>query len=428
MVSYGLKGKERHTSFYRAVMVSAVVVMVGMGSRNAFAELVFENQARGSSAESVQKTPESYSAVDATSVPAPVPVYVSPQDRGDSILNDSEGRKDPSRADLLRRKRIREEVQNEDKLQARLEELRLKEEQERAVLVDNLESSKHTETKVAVMLPGTTTGAPIYPDGAPVGSYVAQHSSNRNNYSGSIGVSPRLGMAGLTGVQRYDVNVNFATGIGVDVTLDEHFSMEVGWTFSQYGLNLNSADPFVRYLNAYNTYSNKNFETLRFNQNIFDLGFKAHLLDTYSTFRPFIGMGGAFAKGFVNYNKKILRQLERDDYYRLSGGTQDYELSQWLGYVQAGIDIQVNDSIAVGAVFKFYKVLTSDEKGKINNYAFCNGGCYGNGPNYMYPSPYSYYDPYQGSSGTQFDKEMASGSLADANFWQALMTVTFRLL
>ena len=138
------------------------------------------------------------------------------------------------------------------------------------------------------------------------------------------------------------------------------------------------------------------------NQNVFDAGVKLYLLDRDSAVRPFIGGGGGYAKSYINYNSQIINNLNAMGLGN-SNLASDYDVSQFLGYAEAGANVQMNKSISIGLMFRYYEVLSSSENGGINNYAFYNPGNLGASPS----------------------KQYVGGSVAGSGFYNILAGATF---
>jgi outer membrane protein W len=131
---------------------------------------------------------------------------------------------------------------------------------------------------------------------------------------------------------------------------------------------------------------------------------RLYALGRDSKVRPYIGGGAGYSRGFLNYDKRYL------DLARQTGSpglAKDYEISQILGVISAGLDVQVAKAVAVGLNFKYFNVLSSEEEQPINNAALYYGGAYS--PNYL-------QDPA---------KAYLGGSLARSSFYSILGNVSF---
>lgn len=364
--------------------------------------------------------------------PAPVqaaPVQVAPAQAA-PVQTSAEDVQNMSKAELLRRQRVREELKNEDILQERLEELRLRDEKKRT------EDVLTTKTPVAQPAPvsqeavvapvtdrpgqqplplvvpaaanpapaqtGATQGAKSAQESS--GSSVAQMSTEADGSSQNfIDFTPRLGISNMTSDSAYSLKSRFSAGAALGVHVTDNIAVEIGYAYSEYGVEATSSNPYVVGYQVYNRIR----EPLAMKQNVLDAGMKLYLLGSDSRVRPFIGGGAGYAKSYINYDQKIIDGLRQAGY---RGLTNDYELDSVLGYASAGLDIKLSKNISLGAQFKYYGVLTSNENGAINNFALA----YGNG---YYPT-YPAYDPAQ-------EKQILGGSLARQSFYSALVGVSF---
>lgn len=340
-----------------------------------------------------------------------------------------------SRAELLRRERMRQELQNEDLLQERLEALRLKDEEKR---INNLfgEKGEREEAEEPAQAPAqpmvleqeyvTAPGAAA-PTGevvdamamnqasavsAPQGVSTVETSATLESDEEEIqlSVTPRGGVSNMTSTTGYDVQSRFSAGVGLGVGVDDNFSLEAGYSYSEYGVAMTPQNGFVQNVIAWQGggYYNPNLETVALKQNVFDLGLKMHLLGANSRVRPFLGGGGAYAQSFLNYDQRILDVLRQQGF---SGLATDYEISSFLGYLTAGLDVKVSKSLSVGAGIRYYAVLTARENQNLNNMALYNPWNY---------NPMGYYNSLNDPQ-----KQMVGGSLARSSFYSVLAGVTF---
>ncbi|MEK6705697.1 MAG: hypothetical protein AAB116_02300 [Candidatus Poribacteria bacterium] len=372
-----------------------------------------------------------------------------------------------SKSELMRRERMREELKNEDVLQERLEELRLRDERKRTEQIIGSQSisgaietlSGNTAMQQSPSLQ-TQTADTLTANGARVTEFVVPPVTERpgqqameapkqinvaqmsmgtsgvvsNNGAAQaantsvastqidtdktvISIQPRAGLANMLGSNYYNVRPRYSAGIGLGVGASDNLSFELGYTFSEFGVALNSTNPFV--LN-YQAWSNSlgysaNLETVAMKQNVADAGLKLHFLGSDAKLRPFIGGGAAYSRSYINYDQKILSALSQGG---LQGLGRDYEISQFLGYLSSGLDVRMGRTVTFGAVFKYYSVLSSRENQNLNNMALYGAYPYYNNYNY---NPYGAY--YSGLPDA--DKQLVGGSLANASFYSAMAGVTF---
>jgi len=380
------------------------------------------------------------------SAPAPqaaptVIVQAAPQQPAQTMgVATSFGTDEPqSKAELLRRERMRNELQNEDLLQARLEDLRLKDEEKRIDGMfgksgkktdeENYESPYATATAVDTYQVGPVAQANppapqdqyVYTQAAPVPMASEVDSSKTGEDEVSFYVSPRAGISDFSDNSSYKIDSRFAAGIGMGFTVSDYFSIEGGYTYSEYDVSLQDNYGFqpawsgyvAPYGNQY-PYNNANYNEVVMKQNVFDTIFKLHLMSRKSKFRPFIGAGLGYGKSFINYDERTLQWLKAYD----PSQAKDYTLSQYLGILTAGIDVQVSDSVAVGLTGRFYNVFSAKEDGPLYNYAFYNpGNSYNNGGFLPPPPGFNNY--------TNDQKALVTGSLAESNFFNVSLGVNF---
>lgn len=400
-----------------------------------------------SSAEKMQATLSDQSAASSVNQTAqfpPVPtapvnsspsnvVYVNSQSQSQSSSHQSQDStevQNMSRSELLRRERIRTEVKNEDLLQERLEELRLKDEQGRA---DQLIGGAHLPSSPQVVISSSPSNT--MPQEQVIVSPVTDHpgqaasrpSSNRvegqtqDQYSHSYGttamtsdfpeysedrtmveVQPRFGLSDILGSLNgyYNVRPRFSTGISLGVASSENVSFDVGYTYSEFGVVMGNYNPYIYYVaNPYMVPQRS--ETIAMKQNLVDVGMKLHLLSSSSRIRPFLGGGAGYSFSYINYDQNLLNQ---NPYLRQWLG-QDYEVKSFLGFLSGGVDVRVSRGVSLGVVGKYYNVLTSREQGFINN-ALLWGG-------------------YSVAGSSDAEKQYVGGTLARTNFYTLMGSVSF---
>ncbi|MDR3608194.1 MAG: OmpW family outer membrane protein [Oligoflexia bacterium] len=340
-----------------------------------------------------------------------------------------------SRSEMLRRERLRQELKNEDALQTRLEELRLKDEQKRTGQILGTIPTGDEAAAVAAPVaapapapapalqtqaltapvtehPGVVQAVPTLTPGPQVASLQGSSSAEQIGAVGTstaratdapsdadratFSLSGRAGISNFTSSNAgYNISPQFSTGIAASVAATDYVSIELGYTYSQYGVALATTNSYY--------YGASNPQTLQMNQNVMDAGVKINLLGPDSKIRPFVTGGFGYSKGYVNYNSTILSYINANP--SLQGLGTDYDVTQYLGYVGAGADVKLTKSISIGVDFKYFDVLSSNQNNNFNNYAF-----YGNP--YAAPTP---------------DKSYVGSSLATANFYTLMAGVSFSL-
>jgi hypothetical protein len=358
-----------------------------------------------------------------------------------------------SKSELMRRERVRAEVKNEDILQERLEELRLRDERKRTESLiaapgaplaaaaapapaaaplheEVIGAAAATPVAAAAASPAASAAA-----AAPAGTTVAVVQSETNTTTSVsttslanlpsdsedktlISVQPRIGVGSMNDANGYNLKSRVAGGFSLNAEVSNNLTFEAGYTYSEYGVNMASTNPFVANVQAWNAMygQQNNLNTLVMKQNVIDLGLRLYLLGRPSRFRPFIGGGGGYSKSYVNYDQSILNSMRTAGYQNVMG--QDYELSSYLGYVAGGFDIALTKSVSISALFKYYSVLSSNENQQFNNGAFYNGAY----PAYGY-SGLGVGNYYANIANT--DKQIVGGSLAGSSFYTAMAGVSF---
>ncbi len=323
-----------------------------------------------------------------------------------------------SKSEMMRRERVREELKNEDLLHSRLEELRIRDEKRRMdeLFKGQADAGAPLQEQIVVTpiteRPGTAAAAPTVVTSTPVATTVttvtsAASSSEDHSDKTIMTIQPRAGLGDMkTNDIYYNVRPRFATGVSLGLVASDNLSFELGYTYGEYGVTLASTNPYVINASAYGyTYSP---ETVALKQNVIDAGLKLHFLGPDAKLRPFIGGGGAYSISFLNYDQRILDQINRNPW--LMGLGTDYEVNAFEGYLTGGLDLRVNKSISVGLTGRYYQVFSARERNSINNAAM-----YG-----------SYYNPYyHGVTGQDQDKQYVGGSLARTAFYTIMGGVTF---
>jgi len=340
-----------------------------------------------------------------------------------------------TKSELMRRQRVREELKNEDILQERLEELRLRDERRRtdellgvkseeiapipapaASMQSEVISAPVTEKPgQQVVASAVVTDQMIMSKSAPVS--VTGEMATTGPQDGMLDkvtftVAPRGGIATMANTTGFDVRPRYSAGLGLGMGVSDHLSFETSYTFSEYGVAMNAMNGFAMGYNAMSGYGYNNFETQAMRQHLFDAGLKLHFLGPETRIRPFIGGGGAYSLSFLNYDSRYLSQMSP---YMLQVYGRDYQVNSFLGYLSTGLDVRVTKSISISAMAKYYAVLSARENNTFN-------------PAAMY-SPYGWnnmYSPmaYMASYADQ-EKMQVGGSLARTGFFVIQGGVTF---
>lgn len=418
------------------VALATVLLVSVLGMPMARGELVFEDeQSTETGAVQPQQVVGPTAPVAQSSMPPQVQVQAVPQPPMAQMAASPEV-ENMTRSELLRRERMRQELKNEDVLQERLEELRLRDEKRRT---DQIVSGSPVgeasapvglgaaapqaavgvtqETVVPTVLDKPGQGQQAV--AAPMGSDVATLEASSHDDASSdpfldkrpkFTIAPRGGVAGILGSNGLNVVPRFSVGLGAGVELNDHLAFEVGYTFSEYGVGLMPTNGFVLGYMAYAGVYGTQPETQVMRQNIFDAGMKLHVLGRDSRLRPYLTGGGAYAKSFINWDDTILRLANPSVQPWLA---QDYAVDAFLGYLGVGLDLRITKSISISAQGRYYAVLTARENSALNpaNFYGNNGGIY---------SPVAYM------GALDYDKERTGASLSNAGFFTIQAGLTFQ--
>ncbi len=347
-----------------------------------------------------------------------------------------------TKAELMRRMRFRAEMKNDDFVQQRLEELRLRDEQRRADQLINGGSARLDADAGSVAAqaplpplavetvqvpiterPGQPLAQPVQiaPQvSAPVvASPIAsapQPSQGASVYAADdfaprdeklvIRLTPR---AGVSSMRSPDANVlvrgRYSAGLSLGVEASEAMTFELGYQFSEYGISLQPTYGF-----AWNSPTGI-YETRALRQNLIDAGLKFYLLGSNSRLRPFVGGGGGWQRSFVNYDSRYRALIQA---YSPALGVQDYEASSFVGQVNTGMDVRISKSVSVGAQFRYHRVLGSNSTQQIPyNALWGASGAFGG---FGYGGGAVVADPGNQLAGLQLQRASFYSILAGVNF------------
>jgi hypothetical protein len=357
------------------IAILAGVVTTFVGLPQARGELLYDEdiestgraQERGEVRETLGVSSRAQAAQPSYIQPAPSPVQIQPgsgpvqvQVTNASAASTSSADAEVEhvgKAELLRRSRMRVELKNEDVLQERLEELRLRDEKARTdqIIVGGAAAMASTGIQETVVVApvteraGRVSSEVLVADLRGGGGASTANVDAREKDEARFWVMPRVGISNMNNSDTYfEVVPHYSAGIALGVDASDNLAFELGYQFNEYGIRFGQQP-----MGFYPGYS---FENFVMNQNVFDGSLKLHLLGRDSTFRPFIGAGAAFAQGYVNYSPNQL------DMIRMTYGqaaARDYETSSYIGTLSGGVDVRVSRSISVGAMFKYNRVLST---------------------------------------------------------------------
>jgi len=402
-------------------MIALTVVSVGIAQ----AELVLDEEsataAKVEDREATRKvvksaqTVETQNEMETETVSAPVMVTTPP------VVADAAP---SSKSELVRRTRMREEMKNEDLLQQRLEELRLRDEERRSEKLlkstglsgDDAEKSASLDAGTAapvmkeeqVVAPITevaatpevksTVSSSVQTDAvsstqstatqmsvAPIGDYSSEQKKSGNGVS----IMPKIGFASISGANQYNFDSKFTAGLALEFSVSDYVGLELGYAYSEYALSPGTQS----YVPGYSTASYYN--QLEYKQNTFDIGMKLYFVNSDAKVRPYVGGGAAYSMGYINYNKRTRDMMSMYPQYGYGRDVTDYQLNQIMGTLTGGLELKVSSKVSIGASYKYFMPISSSENSQLNNYGFSNG--------YIPPTAYDY------------TKDYARGSLRDSN-------------
>jgi hypothetical protein len=391
---------------YTAVLAVAAIVTFSH-LKTLHAELVFEDDLN---------SPTSARPVQVQAAPAPAAAQV-------------DERQDLSKAETMRRQRMRQELKNEDALTSKLEELRLKDEMKRSdqILGSGVEKSPEVAPLTEQRIGTAATAAPatLAPAAAPVatningaplaGETVAEmpiKTDVEEKHPSNISFTPRGGLSNMSG-SYYDVQATYSFGLDLGVSVTDYFSVVGGYTYSKYSIG---AGPAMVYPMGFNTASY--LQRLNMNDNVIQLGARAYLLSPSYSFRPFVGAGGAYRRGYVNFDSNTLNFMRT--YNPNAAG--DVEVTGFSGYLETGMEFKITKSISITGMFRYFNIFSTKQSNPLDPNVFLNQ----NGYSYASAgySPYSAYSTgYYGYNSDS--RSQASTALGNNNFYQLMAGLTF---
>lgn len=223
----------------------------------------------------------------------------------------------------------------------------------------------------------------------------ADDEEEEESYSNRIRLAPVIGMSTINS-DIYNIDSKYTAGINVEIDVSENLAAVLGYSYSQYDIGLAGSNPLLGYYNP--GFYQGNLNTLRYNQNVFDAGLRFYIFPRTSKFNIFAGGGLGYNKGYLNYKSGVFNTYASNPYSNVA----DYEVTSFLGIMEAGAEVTLAKNVSVGANFKYANVLSAEENQPLNNYGFIGNG-YGNNI-----SP---------------DQRVVGGSLAENSFYSILGTI-----
>ncbi len=238
---------------------------------------------------------------------------------------------------------------------------------------------KATSAAPAVAAPAPTDktymsvdqGAQLSPAASEGSSTAAKDDLSDENLKGKISIFP---LAGITSIKssNYTVDARYTAGFGIEAEATNNISIVGSYSYSQFNVGLGTSNPYYGYYQGTTLVNSNNLNALQYNQNLVDVNARFYLMPRSSRFRLYIGAGVGYSKSYLNYNQNSLNTYSGNPY--ATGQSNDYSVSQVLGQLGAGAEIQISKTIALGADFKYDTVLSSSQNDPLNNNAFVNNG------------------------------------------------------
>ncbi|MCM0606103.1 MAG: hypothetical protein KA715_08440 [Xanthomonadaceae bacterium] len=272
-----------------------------------------------------------------------------------------------TRSELIRRERIRKEMQAEDVLSARMESLRLRDEDRRVqelikadtqgTVVAGIPAQQMIVTSQAS--PVAVSAAPAQISVSPV-TAIGEVAPSEDEFR--VAISPRGGIANIAlnnqnfGYGNYypmDVVPYYAFGGNLS-GYSGRFAFDLGYTYSLYGISMPSQlSPVFALQNQYSQFRNNALES---KQHLFEAGMRFFITPSSSKFRPFAGGGVAYGRSLINYSQGIQSTLAQ---YGMQMYGLDYLLEQYLASITAGVELKLGNSFSVGFTGKYSFVLNA---------------------------------------------------------------------
>lgn len=372
-------------------LYGAFAVLSLMLSQASHAKLVYEEELEGNSNPQVQVNVSNNEDTKA-------------REALDTLEKSKERDGNPS--ENIRRQRLRQELKNEDILTQKLEEMRLRDEMKRSEELNAAKEKAETPKEPSVIPTqpvliqnsnGVQTLSPQY-GVQPLEQRqeeIQQEDTVPKKKRGMISVMPKAGLSNIVG-SVYDVQSRMAVGLTVGVEIGKQYGLDLSYTYARYGLSAGSS------LSPYS--GSMILQKLQFNDNLIDLVGKYYFFDNTSAFRPSLGLGLGYRRGYLNYDADTIAFMRQFGY-----NTRDIEVSGFLGVIHGSVEYFVTDHIAIHAILRYYHILSAYQSDPVSPYAFVQPGAY---------SGYSMsYSPDV--------RSRAGNALANDGFYQALLGVSY---
>ncbi len=165
-------------------------------------------------------------------------------------------------------------------------------------------------------------------------------------------VSPYAGISSVFGNDTADSNPQYAYGAAVGLLVSSNMRVDVSYTYAEE----NFSNPRVNSTQGVFVSSDANVFTMK--QSSLGAGVKLYVLGRESRFRPFLGGGGGYTRGTLNYTAAYLQALGYQSQY-----TSDFTLNQVNGFGEIGTEFAFTKNVVASASFKLSGVLSSNSSG-----------------------------------------------------------------
>lgn len=195
----------------------------------------------------------------------------------------------------------------------------------------------------------------------------------------SVSLAPRVGASWLKN-DTYNIDTGTTMGFDLLFNLDDNIAIEGGYSYAKYNISLaQNSFAYNGFSNYYPQFGgpnsnnlNSNLNKLEYAQNVIDVGVRYTMFDRDSVVRPYIGMGGGYMKGYLNYSQQAINLYRQNPANLNNGSLQDYEVTGWTGFLQLGTLLNFSKNFGIGADYRYHKVLSSNENAPLYNYTFLN--------------------------------------------------------
>ena len=161
-------------------------------------------------------------------------------------------------------------------------------------------------------------------------------------------VSPFAGTSSVIGNDTADNSPQSAFGASVGLLVSSNMLLELGYTHSVQ----NFSNPRINTTQGVFVSGNNNVFSLK--QNVFDAGAKLFILGRESRLRPFIGGGGGYSRGVLNYTPAYQQALGNQAIY-----SSDFAINQFNGFGELGAEFAFTRNVVATAAFRLHGVLSS---------------------------------------------------------------------